>query len=37
MQEMFNNDSWLKVSYHFVIYFYLNTIMKALTTVNDGL
>lgn len=31
MQEMLINDSWLKVSYHFVIYFYLNTIMTALT------
>jgi len=31
MQEMFINDSWLKVIYHFVIYFYHNTIMTALT------
>ena len=32
MNEVNNSDSWLTVSYHFVIYFYLSNIMTAMTS-----
>jgi len=31
MHKMLTNNSWINVSYHFVIYFYLNTLMVRLT------
>jgi len=31
MNETIDSDSWLKVSYHFIIYFYINTIMTTIT------